>query len=259
MGVIGVAVVLGLIAGRLLPPPPRHLAALAARWWLLLPAGLGLAIGAGSLDSTVALAVGMAGFAVMVTFTARNLHLAGMGVLTVGLAVNLAALVINVGMPVRPNALVAADVVDADRVDDIDVTGYRHIERPGDLAPILGDVIPLPVGRAVVSFGDLIIAVGAADVVANVTRRRRRRRRERAAAAQVDLRHWVTPDEVALASVGDPDLGIEPLWRDDIELLDVDIDLGNAPLDPRDPSDPDITIPLRQVRARLSDRAATRR
>jgi hypothetical protein len=60
---------------------------------------------------------------------------------------------------------------------------------------------------------------------------------------------WLPPEEVAVATEGGPDLGVEPVWRDDIELLDADIDLGDRP---RDPTDPDITIPIRHL-----DRPAT--
>lgn len=252
MLLIGVALIVGLIAGRLVPPGPRHQAGVSARWLALLPIGLLLAMLATRFDGTLAIVTGVAGFATLAAFTFRNLHLAGMGVLTVGLALNLLAVVVNGGMPVRPEALVAADVVGADQLDQIDLAGYRQLETADDPLPILGDVIPLPIGRSVVSVGDLIIAFGAADLVGNLTRRRRRAAGEQEARA--DLRHWLPPEEVAIASEGGPDLGVDPVWRDDIEMFDVDIDLGN---EPPDPTDPDITIPLHLLRSRRRDRAAT--
>jgi hypothetical protein len=208
------------------------------RWWALLPVGLVLAVVATRANGAVAGVLGVAGLGGLVTFTARNLHLAGMGILTAGLGLNLLAIVVNAGMPVRPGALVTAGVVDTGEAGTVELAGYRYLERPEDPLPIIGDVIPLPLGRSVVSVGDLVIAVGVADVVAHLTRRRRRVDRFQ------DLRMWLPPEEVAVATEGGPDLGVEPVWRDDIELLDADIDLGDRP---RDPTDPDITIPIRQL------------
>ena len=244
---IGIAVVAGLVIGRVMPPGPRHVAGLSVRWWGLLPAGLALALLAGRLGGAPAVLAGVAGLGTLIAFTSRNLHLAGMGVITVGLALNVLAIVVNWGMPVRPEALVSAGVATEEEVDALDLSGYRHAQRSGERLAILGDVVPLPFGRTVVSFGDLIVAVGTADVVANLTRRRRRS--ERGPAPRADLRHWIAPEEVAVASAGGVDLGVDPIWRDDLELLDSDIDMGDTP---RDRTDPDITVPLRVMRSRRS-------
>jgi hypothetical protein len=246
---IAAAVVVGLFAGRLLPRLPRHQAGPSVRWWWLLPAGLALALLAERAGGAPAIVLGGIGLGALITLAVRNFHLAGMGILGAGLALNLIAIVVNAGMPVRASALVEAGVVEAGEVDGIELTGYRHLERPGDPFPVIGDVVPLPIGTTVVSLGDLLVAAGAAVAIANLTRRRRLPKH--AADERVDLRHWLAPDEVAVASVGDPDLGVEPVWRDDLELLDVDIDLGNRPADP---TDPDITVPLRQVQSRLATR-----
>ncbi|MGH9119403.1 MAG: DUF5317 family protein [Acidimicrobiales bacterium] len=252
---VGFAVLVGLVVGRVIPPGPRHLAGLSARWWGLLPAGLALALLSTRLDGAPAVIVGVAGLGGLVAFTSGNLHLAGMGVLTLGLGLNLFAIVVNAGMPVRPEAMVSAGIVSQAEVDagGIDLSGYRHMERPGERLAVLGDVVPLPFGRTVVSVGDIVVAVGAADVVAHLTRRRRRS--ERGPATPADLRHWIPPEEVAVAAVGGRDFGVDPIWRDDIELLDDDIDLGNSP---PDPTDPDITVPLRVMRSRRNDRTSTR-
>ena len=78
---------------------------------------------------------------------------------------------------------------------------------------------------------------------------------ERGPATPADLRHWIPPDGVAKASVGGADHGVDPIWRDDLELFDSDIDLGNTP---RDRTDPDITVPLRVMRSRRTDRGPDR-
>jgi hypothetical protein len=108
-----------------------------------------------------------------VTFSVANLHLIGMGVMTIGLALNLFAIIVNGGMPVSPRALVAAKVVAADEVAQIELRGPRHLERASDATRVLGDIIPMR--GQVVSFGDLIIAVATADVIAHLVRRQRRR------------------------------------------------------------------------------------
>jgi hypothetical protein len=250
---LGVALLAGLVVGRMIPPGPRHVAGLALRWWPLLPAGVVLTALAGRLDGALAVVLVVVGLGALIAFTSRNLHMAGMGVLAVGLGLNLLAILVNAGMPVRPSSLVAAGVIeDASEVDDDALSGYRHVQRPDERLPLLGDVIPLPIGTTVVSFGDIVIAFGAADVVAHLVRRRRRS--ERDAAARADLRHWIPPDEVAKATIGGADPGAEPIWRDDLELFDSDIDLGNTP---RDRTDPDITVPLRVMRSRRTDRTRT--
>ncbi|MEY2459083.1 MAG: hypothetical protein QOG30_913, partial [Acidimicrobiaceae bacterium] len=79
----------------------------------------------------------------------------------------------NGGMPVSARALVAAKIVNADEVAHVELRGARHLESPFDAITVLGDIIPMR--RQVVSFGDLIIAVATADVVAHLARRQRRR------------------------------------------------------------------------------------
>jgi len=69
-------------------------------------------------------------------------------------------------MPVSARALEAADVPAGE------LHGARHAEGSNDELTILGDIIP--VGGQVVSYGDLIIAVATADVIANLVRRQRR-------------------------------------------------------------------------------------
>src|SRR5258708_31278880 len=103
--------------------------------------------------------------AVLVAFAVANLHLVGMGVMTIGLCANLLVIAVNEGMPVRPRALVAADVVSATDVDHLDMRGARHLERSSDLLMVLADI--LPIRAQVVSFGDLIIAGATVDVIAH--------------------------------------------------------------------------------------------
>lgn len=114
-----------------------------------------------------------ASLAVLLAFVAANAHLTGVVVIGCGLLLNLVALVVNNGMPVRGDALVAAGVAEASELDTLSFAGPRHLETSTDVLGVLGDVVPIPLAGEVVSFGDLIIVVGAADAVRELARRRR--------------------------------------------------------------------------------------
>jgi hypothetical protein len=90
------------------------------------------------------------------------------------LCANVAVVVLNDGMPVRRDALVSAHLATADEVDRVEISGVQRLERDGDRLLFLGDVIPLPETNQVLSFGDLIILAGLADVAANLLLGRRR-------------------------------------------------------------------------------------
>jgi hypothetical protein len=92
----------------------------------------------------------------------------GIGVVVIGVAANALVIGINDGMPVRPSAVVAAHITS--RADE-PLLGYgfrHHREGPGDQLRPLADIIPIPPFRQVVSFGDLILAIGVAATVAHL-------------------------------------------------------------------------------------------
>ena len=169
-----VALVTGALIGLAVPPTERRFKRPRARLVPLVGAGVVLQVLAGRLDDGPAVLVALGGFACLLVFTAANMHLVGMGVLTVGLAANVFVISINGGMPVRTRALVAADVIRDDEVPGLELHGPRHVERSGDHLVELGDIIPVPVVKEVVSFGDLILLVALSDVAAHLVRRRRR-------------------------------------------------------------------------------------
>ena len=172
-------------------------------WYAVIAVGLGVAIGLGrggrftdlatkSFHAAPLFAVGVAlqivtelfhlpkafDFTLVVAsylslagFAWRNLHLAGMGVFAVGLALNVLPIVVNQGMPVRPSAIAQAGIVqhaaDASRLR---FGGKRHLERGGDHLIVLSDVVPDRVFHEVLSFGDLVMATGIAAVLANLLR-----------------------------------------------------------------------------------------
>jgi hypothetical protein len=123
-------------------------------------------------------------FVCLLGFALRNLHLVGMGVVAIGLALNTVVIGLNGAMPVHPAALVKAGIAEnMDMVDFVELGGKQRLEQPGDLLTGLGDIIPVRPFHQVLSFGDIIVAVGTADVIAHLMRRRRARLRTAAPSA----------------------------------------------------------------------------
>lgn len=172
MVVITAAVMVGLLAGRVITPRRRGVR-VALAWWPLLPTGTGAQVVAERVEGTAALVAVLVGYGCLMAFAAANLHLTGMGVVVVGLGLNVVPIVANGATPVRASALVEAGLVDPEEVDGVELRGSRHVEDDGDVLAELGDIVPLPAADRVVSFGDLVLAVGTADVVAHLSRRRR--------------------------------------------------------------------------------------
>lgn len=169
-----VAVLGGLAIGRAGTPLGAHVRRLQLRRLPLLGIGAAGNVIAHLLhDDAATLAMG-GSLAVLLTFAGSNLHLTGIGVIGLGLLLNLTSVVLNNGMPVRGEALVVADVVELDELPTVEFTGPRHLETDQDRFALLGDVVPLPVARQVLSFGDLIVVAGAGDAVRELARRRRR-------------------------------------------------------------------------------------
>lgn len=234
MGLMPLAVVLGLVIGFATGGRPRHLGERAFHLWPLLVAGVALQVAAeaGALgDQGHVLVIGS--FAALAAFAVANLRLAGMGVVLIGLLMNVATISVNSGMPVEDRAIVSAGLAaDEAGIDAIDFRAKRHRMTEEDRLYWLSDIIParvLGTGQ-VLSFGDLVMCVGVVDLLANLLhpfpRRRggaRRARREAKPAAAgasplLEATRWDEP-EVDTAPAGgelrDPD---EELL--DLRLLD---------------------------------------
>lgn len=173
MVVLALAVVLGVAAGWSRPPLGSHGLRLPIVRLPLLVAGASGTAAAQVVGAEAATLVLGLSLAVLAAFAVSNAHVTGIAVVGLGLVLNLAAVVLNDGMPVRPGALVAADVVERADLPTVELTAPRHLETPRDRAPVLGDVLPVPGAREVLSFGDLIILVGTADALRDLARRRR--------------------------------------------------------------------------------------
>lgn len=194
-----VAVLGGLAAGWLRRPMGARGARLHLTRLRLLGVGaFGTAL-AHVLDSGLAALALAAALTVLLAFVAANAHITGVLVIGCGLLLNLVAVVLNNGMPVRGDALVSAGVVEPGELATTTFAGPRHLETGSDRLGVLGDVVPIRGAREVLSFGDLIVVVGAADAVRELSRRRQRswraadRQAYRASMTQVSVvQHWGT-------------------------------------------------------------------
>jgi hypothetical protein len=112
------------------------------------------------------LAILLASYLCIIGFGLSNLLLAGMGVITIGVALNAFVIALNQGMPYR--------VPEGEKAE---VTVKHRPEKPDDILPELGDYIVLgdPFNVSI-SFGDLIIGVGLVDLTYRASRRPRRAR-----------------------------------------------------------------------------------
>lgn len=162
------SVIVGVGVGLALRPRPTHFARPKIRLVPALGVGVFSQLIANRFTGHVAVVLGIVALSLLVAFAVANLHLTGMGVMTIGLGLNLLVVLMNGGMPVSAKALRAADLPDT-----AELRGARHVERSNDDLTVLGDIIPM--NGLVVSYGDLIIAVATADVIAHLARRQRHR------------------------------------------------------------------------------------
>lgn len=172
---IPVALAIGALAGLVRGGSLRNLAHATFRWPVFLVAGSLLQIVAvlPALEQSSARLL-VASYASLLVFAAANVALAGMAVVGFGIALNALVIGVNGGMPVKAEAIVAAgiaeDVAEAERLE---FSGKRHLATDNDRLVVLADVIPVPVGGgSVLSYGDLVIALGTAVVLDALVRKR---------------------------------------------------------------------------------------
>ena len=171
---IAVAIVAGVLIGLLRGGRLGNLGEAAFRLWPLLVLGI-VVQGAAAFtgDTGIGVTLILVSYVLLLAFCALNLRHAGMGVVFVGIALNLVVMGLNGGMPVRREAIVAAGITSSfEEVDGLDFGTKRHLESDDDHLTVLGDIIPVPVAGEVLSFGDLAMAVGVAAVLVNLLRRR---------------------------------------------------------------------------------------
>lgn len=167
-----ITVAVGALIGLAVGGRPRHIPEHNFQLWPLLLAGLALqVIVEATGHSTPGVVMVVVSYLLLIAFAALNLRLAGMGVVLVGMVMNLVPIALNAGMPVRPSALVDADI--ANNVEDtrfVKLRGERHLEDDDDKLTFLGDIIPIAFMRQVVSFGDLVLSMGTITLIVGLLR-----------------------------------------------------------------------------------------
>jgi hypothetical protein len=172
-----ITVAVGALVGLALGGRPRHVPEHTFHLWPLLLAGLALQVLVeADLMGSLGVPLVVISYFLLLAFAALNLRLAGVGVVMVGMVMNLIPIAINGGMPVRPAALASARIApSADRAQFVELRGERHLEGPDDRLVFLGDIIPIAPLRQVVSFGDLVLGVGIVTLIANLLKPPRER------------------------------------------------------------------------------------
>ena len=144
-----------------------------------LAAGLAAVLIVSIIGPTLPIAWMLVAYVCFAVFGLRNLHLAGMVVLLIGLLMNLAPLLANGAVPVSELALISVDDVDASGQPNLDP--IRESDATATSFTIFGDIVPIPLLNVVVSLGDLVIAVALADIAMNILLRSRPGRPDEAA------------------------------------------------------------------------------
>jgi hypothetical protein len=112
----------------------------------------------------------VASYVLILAFAARNLVIRGMGIVFIGIACNALVITVNQGMPFKVP-------VEWRNESWTKPTVKHHLQQSDDKLRFLSDIIVVKEPfDSVLSFGDLILAVGLCDVAYNVSRKPKRRR-----------------------------------------------------------------------------------
>jgi hypothetical protein len=161
---IAATLVLAVLVGAALGGRPARLSLADVRWrWAAV---LGLVLQAFPWPAALEgleLPMLYVSFALLVVFAISNVRLRGFELIAVGLFLNFLVIVLNAGMPVSRQALIASDQLTS--LDYLQRYGgaKHHLADADDRLTALGDVIaiPAPIAQAI-SVGDVFTYTGAA-------------------------------------------------------------------------------------------------
>lgn len=103
----------------------------------------------------------------LVALCLLNWRIRGMPIVAVGIALNLAVVLLNSGMPAG-GPLATSLGMSPSSTSIAARGGFYHLAGSGDVAVAIADVIPVPLPRpfrALVSIGDLLLFIGAGVVI----------------------------------------------------------------------------------------------
>ena len=162
LSIIALAVLAGYLAGGRL----TRFTQLQLRWWALAPIafalqGAPLPDGEGGIDLAIRMLVFGTSYALVVAFAIKNLRIAGVPVIVLGLLLNGLVVTVNGGMPVSESALRSSGESETLTALSDDRAAKHHLMTDETLLPFLGDVvaIPSPIGQ-VISIGDVFVYAG---------------------------------------------------------------------------------------------------
>ena len=164
----------GVVAGWLRRPAGGHGARPHLHHLWLLALGVALVVASLEVPDSASVLTRAAGVTLLAAFAGANRTVTGIAVAGLGVVLNLAALVLNNGIPVRQEALVEADAVEVDELAAYEADEPYHVQTGADGFAWLGAVVPVAATGQVLSFGDLLVLVGAFDVLRDAARRRAR-------------------------------------------------------------------------------------
>src|SRR3954469_13008906 len=173
-----IAVAAGLLVGVLLGGRLRHLGERPFRLWPFLVAGIVLQL---PLLDPLGFGGLLVSYACLLIFALANVHLAGMALVAVGIILNAAGITANAGMPVRRGAVIDARIASSTELDSLETDRKHHLQKKSDRLTPLADIIPVRPLHEVISFGDVVMAVGVADVLVHLLRRPKAKRLRRRA------------------------------------------------------------------------------
>lgn len=163
LGAIVIALALGFARGGTL----HRLSNISLRWTPLLFEGLAIQLifqlwDPPGLSRAAALTVVLLSNLAVLVFLAGNLRTAGVFLLGLGLALNVVVIAANQAMPVSPRAAETAGIP----APPSESTSLKHERLDDDTRlPWLADVIPVPGLSEILSVGDIVLALGMAQLI----------------------------------------------------------------------------------------------
>ena len=162
LAVVLLSVWLGYVFGGRL----HRLESIRPRWWGLVILGLGIQFiplpeGVAGTDLAIRTAVLAISYSLLIAFGLVNVRMPGMFLVVIGLACNMAVIVVNGGMPASAEALIDSGQDDVLAFLQDQGADKHHLLTDDDQLTFLADVIavPQPIGQAV-SVGDIFVYVG---------------------------------------------------------------------------------------------------
>jgi Family of unknown function (DUF5317) len=160
--VLALSVIVGLMRGGKL----RNLTEIRVNSWWLLPLGFLILAGSNFVPNeydTLAVTLVLVSYLPLLLFVWLNRDLTGIWIAGLGILMNFTVIILNGGMPVLAEAARLAG-----ESGDLVLDAKHVLLTDSTRVPFLADIIPLP--RAVLSLGDVFLAIGVGVFLEDQTR-----------------------------------------------------------------------------------------